>query len=96
MQTLRRIPRFVDSTNSYSNALELKFDFQIITQVHEKKLRPTLPPNTPKELSSIVYEGWDHDRSKRPEVGELIKRLEGAKEVYKKNVAAWDALIKKK
>eukprot|EP00027_Filamoeba_sp_ATCC50430_P004138 CAMPEP_0168542068 /NCGR_PEP_ID=MMETSP0413-20121227/1149_1 /TAXON_ID=136452 /ORGANISM="Filamoeba nolandi, Strain NC-AS-23-1" /LENGTH=703 /DNA_ID=CAMNT_0008571917 /DNA_START=186 /DNA_END=2294 /DNA_ORIENTATION=- len=69
----------------YEEYPDLKFDFQIITQVHEKKVRPTLPAHTPKELSSIVFEGWDHDRNKRPDVGELIKRLEAAKEVYKKN-----------
>lgn len=63
-------------------SLEVSFDEEvtcssdIISKVYEKKLRPSLRREWPKEVKRLLQKGWQHDAWKRPEALEFCDELQ--------------------
>lgn len=60
----------------YSEFPELVFDFQIIIQVAKNGKRPTIPENCPSDYKQLIEDCWSQDKEKRPEIPEVLARLE--------------------
>ncbi|KAG2484691.1 hypothetical protein HYH03_016520 [Edaphochlamys debaryana] len=48
---------------------------QIIERVQNEGLRPTFPPDTPSEFSSLANRCWDVDPRRRPSADELVQQM---------------------
>lgn len=58
---------------SFQNMRDVK---DLCCQVHEKKRRPIINSNWPKEIKRILHSGWHHNASKRPDAIEICEELQ--------------------
>lgn len=68
----------------------LQFDFQIIIQTAKKGLRPTIPPTCPEGWKQLIRDCFDHATEKRPDCGEILRRLEELHKEWQENQEAWE------
>jgi len=78
----------------YAEFPQLKFDFQIVTQVSEKKLRPSVPAEAPSDLVDLIHLAWNADPQLRPSVDVVREKLLAIKGIYLKNNQSWDQLVR--
>lgn len=70
----------------------MKFDFQLISQISENNLRPTIPSVCPPNLIEIIQKSWDKIQDKRPSIEELIQNLLFIQDIYLKNQEEWNVI----
>ena len=51
--------------------------FQVIFAVATQHTRPTLPPDTPQDYTSLVQDCWKETPEERPDFQEILDRLDG-------------------
>ncbi|KAL6041851.1 Pleckstrin y domain [Balamuthia mandrillaris] len=66
---------------------EFSYDFisALEDQIVEEGLRPTVPPNAPKEYAKLMRACWDADAKKRPSFFRIVKLLRRIKAEEKHN-----------
>lgn len=69
-------------------------DYQIILRA-EANVRPTIPEETPQPIAQLLRDTVQSEPEKRPSTADVLKELERLKKEYEKQVAEWDALLKK-
>jgi len=80
-------------TGSYLRPFhEIKIEFGILTQAHQRGKRPIIPENTPNSLKQIIITSWDEDYRKRPDATSLLQIIKRIHEEYKTNRNEWDKL----
>ncbi|EFA82228.1 ankyrin repeat-containing protein [Heterostelium album PN500] len=77
----------------FSEYTNLQHDFQIIIQTSKKALRPTIPAECPPKFAQLIRECWDAAFEKRPNCGEIIKRLESLEAEFLANQDQWNKCI---
>lgn len=70
-------------------ANELRFDFQIVIQVTQNNLRPTIPGQSPDVLAALVEECWNRDSNERPDMPEVCDVLQECVEDATADMAAF-------
>ncbi len=57
-------------------AQELRFDFQIVIQVTQNNLRPSIPLDSPRPLGALIARAWSSDAAERPTSEQLCTTLD--------------------
>lgn len=60
----------------YSEYPFISFDFQIIIQTSQNGLRPTIPPQCPPVITTLIQRCWHPDPNSRPTCAEILTTLE--------------------
>jgi len=69
----------------YSEYPFISFDFQIIIQTSQNGLRPTVPPECPPVIASLIQRCWHADPDSRPSCAEILKTLDVLQEEIEKD-----------
>jgi len=69
---------------------EIKMEFVILTQAHQKGRRPPLPDTLPNSFRDLITLCWDPDYQKRPEANQLLEQLNHLHMEYHQNKENWD------
>lgn len=76
----------------YSEYSFINFDFQIIIQVAKKGVRPTIPPQSPVEITELLQILWADSPDKRMTTEQLLSNLQTIEKHYEEHKNEWDAL----
>jgi hypothetical protein len=77
----------------YGDYSYIQFDFQIIIQAAKKFCRPTIPPETPAEIASLIRLLWAPKPESRPDCPTLLNMIKVLEESYSQHKEEWDALV---
>jgi len=67
----------------------IPFDFEIVIKAAKEDLRPTIPPNCPPMLSSLVSQLLQLSKSKRPTLEQLLEKLTLIEDDFNTNNQKW-------
>jgi len=73
----------------YSEFNDIKYDYQIIFQVAQRKRRPSISPLCPKPFEDLIVQCWAQDSNCRPTAAALLDSLRDVKKIYKKRKSKW-------
>lgn len=76
----------------FSEFPNLHHDFQIMLQASQGT-RPTIPPETPATMRTLIEECVSADVSKRPTAGEVATRLAQMRKDYRADPVEWDKAL---
>jgi len=69
---------------------DIKMEFVILTQAHQKGRRPPLPDILPNSFRDLITLCWDPDYEKRPDAKKLLSLLQQLHDEYHMNLESWD------
>ncbi|KAH3758060.1 serine/threonineprotein kinase [Pelomyxa schiedti] len=79
----------------YSEYTMIQVEFQILVQVAQKGIRPTIPSSCPHAMSSIIQHCWSASPYMRPSCSEAQHWLEEAQVVYNSKQKKWNKVREK-
>jgi serine/threonine protein kinase len=71
---------------------DIKMEFVILTQAHQRNRRPALPETVPNSLKELITICWDADYKKRPDAKVLHQQLIRIHQEYNQNKEYWSSI----
>jgi len=71
---------------------DIKVEFSILMQAHQRNRRPIIPDNVPASLKELIIRSWDGDYQKRPDAKKLLDELIVIRQEYERNRDEWDKI----
>jgi serine/threonine protein kinase len=73
----------------YGEFPDIKYDYQIIFNVAQKSLRPTIPPMCHKKMKQLIEHCWAQEPVNRPTAFEVIDSVKQLRKNYTKKKSKW-------
>lgn len=77
----------------YGDYAYIQFDFQIIIQAAKKFCRPTIPPEAPTEVASLIRLLWAPKPDSRPDCPTLLSMIKVLEDAYQASKEEWDKVV---
>ncbi len=72
----------------------IEHEFQVIIQVAQKGLRPTISLKCPPSLVDLIRSCWKDNKNERPDCSTVLERLQSLQTDYEKNSKKWEQMLK--